>query len=601
MIARIHIGERAGGNRVGEGGLFVNGVIVNRLGGRRVIDVDHAQDERIRDAELGLAVICRSHANLEAAHEVERGLALEAACCRVEIEPVGQRTAVGQGCSVAQDIGRIGVAERVGRERVVEGGIFHGDHVGDRVGDDRLGIHARHAQLEDVEGAGGGAVRGRKLDADRADIGDARRSTEGERLGIEMQPGRQRHSIFKRGAVGEAIVQIDIVEGSGGDREGEGLASQRGLVRDRGHHGRGIVHVLDRQREGGRGGELAVAGRHLDGQCPNVAVGRRAAEGACRRIETEPARQHRAVGLCGGVRQCVPIDVNEGIGRNLIRIRCILADGLAWNAGSDRRRVVDVDHCQREVAGDRCILGVSCPHTDRVGADIGIAWGAGELPSGGVEVQPGGQVGFVFHDLAVNDLSGDQLGGVGQRIAMLLVDVGERVLAELIAPGRAVLSNRLIGKVSRSSGGVVDVYNGEREVSVRGRAVVRVASGDTHGQDRHIIVAGHAGEGVRGRVEVQPRRQDTAIGQRGAVAQGVERRQVGVGERIGCERILPLVITLLGFLIHQRILQRGRIVDVGHCQRKVLRHRLELLVGRRHTDLQRLVGGGDVAGASACR
>ena len=262
------------------------------------------------------------------------------------------------------------------------------------MGSVRLGAHVDE---ERVDPLGALAVDGDDRDGQLPDIGVRGRAREGERLAVEGEPAGQRRAVLaQRGDLeGVAEVGVGVEEHGRVELEREALVDRRHLVGDRvGHRGH-VVDVLDREREAaGRLVTHRVGGHDGDDRAAGVGVARDAAERAGRGVERRATRERAAVGADGAQREAVAevdVGVREGVLGERQQERLVLDHGLVGEAADQRRRVVDVDHPQREVGGGGCAGLVRGRDGHHQGAHVRVA---GHAPEGAVaagEREPGRQ------------------------------------------------------------------------------------------------------------------------------------------------------------------------------------------------------------------
>ena len=139
-----------------------------------------------------------------------------------------------------------------------------------------------------------------------------------------------------------------------------------GLV---GNHGGGygsIVGIVDGDGEVlGGGCPCGIGCGDADGERADIAVLRRAGEGAGCRIEAEPGGQRAAVGQGCREREAVAnIDIDEARGRHGETEAGILIGGLVGNHGGGYGSIVGIVDGDGEVLGGGCPCGIGCGDAD---------------------------------------------------------------------------------------------------------------------------------------------------------------------------------------------------------------------------------------------
>ena len=219
------------------------------------------------------------------------------------------------------------------------------------------------------------------------------RAGEGLRCRIEAEPGRQRAAIGKRRRQGKRVAHVNIGKAAGRNCETEARILVGGLVGNSGRGNRAIIGIVDRDLEVlGSGGACGVGCGDADGECPNIAVERRAGEGLGCRIEYKPGWQRTAIGKCCRQGEAVAhIDIGEAAGRNCETEASILIGRLVGNDGRGDGAIIGIVDGDGEVL--RCVAPeVSVAVTRMVSAPTSSFRGrAGERLGCRIETEPGGQ------------------------------------------------------------------------------------------------------------------------------------------------------------------------------------------------------------------
>ena len=243
-VANIHVTEGVGGELEVEGRVFAGILVGNGIGQRGgVVGVGHMDTEGVGNA----AAVAVAGNEIDV-HRTDIGIvrrAAEGAGDRVEAEPGGQGAATGQLCGVGQGGAGIHVVEGVGSELEAEGRFLGGILIGDRIGHGGGIVGVGHDDVEGIGNAGAVAVVGDDLDAQRADVGVARRAAEGTGGGIETEPGGQGAATGQLRGIGQGT-GIHVVEGVGGKLEIEGRILAGILVGNRIGQRRQVIDRGDR-------------------------------------------------------------------------------------------------------------------------------------------------------------------------------------------------------------------------------------------------------------------------------------------------------------------------------------------------------------------
>ena len=335
-----------------EGCIFSGVLVENRVGyGRRIVAVGHRNTEGVSHAAA--ISVAGDHIEVQGADMRIEGRAAEGAGGRIETEPGGQGTTAGQLRAVGQGVADVDIIERVGGELEVEGCIFSGALVGDRVGHRGCIVGVGHDQVEGVAHAAAVAVVGDHFDAQGADMCIERRAAEGAGDRIEAEPGGQGATAGQLHAVGQGVADVDVVEGIGGELEVEGCIFSGVLVENRvGHRGRIVAVGHDYVECIGHAAAVAVVGDHIDAHAADMRIQRRAAEGAGDRVEIEPGGQGATAGQLRAVGQGVAdVHIVERVGSELEVEGCIFSGVLVGDRVGHGRGIVHRHH--GNAAGNR--------------------------------------------------------------------------------------------------------------------------------------------------------------------------------------------------------------------------------------------------------
>ena len=309
---------------------------------------------------------------------------------RIEAEPRGQRAPIGQRCTVSQHIAHILVCKGIRRDHNAERRALGALLIRQWHSHDRRFIDILHREGEHIGGHEVPRVRRRHAQIEIAHLGVIWCATERAGGGIETEPARERAPIGQCRAVGQYIARILVRKGIRRHLNVERHILLHRLIRQRRRHRRGVIDILNRERERIGGVEAAqIRGLHREIEIADITVQRSPAECARRRVEAQPGGKRGPAGQRGAVRELVPrIDVGEGPSRHHQVERRIFCCLLIRQRRSHDRSFVDVLHRERKDIGDREIPRIRGDYTQIETAQLRIIGGAGERTSCSIEVEP---------------------------------------------------------------------------------------------------------------------------------------------------------------------------------------------------------------------